>query len=180
MDRALLEISQIPQSRGLDLVANLASVLGQAEVTGTVAVGMALARLRHRRRDWWLPLGVLAVTVVELALKQIVAQPGPVRDPSRSAGLPFLTLQLRGAFPSGHLARLAYLAAMWDVIPSWVRVSGVVLAVATTVYLAQHWPSDALGGILLGIGAFRLFGAIATGMTPRAPWRRKAPDSMNT
>src|SRR5439155_433690 len=104
LDQALLALVQVPRSGALDVVANLVTAAGQAEVTGTLAIGMALARLRHRRIDWWEPLGLFVVTIIEVTAKMLVPQPLPPRELSRSVPLaPFLTLPLRGAFPSGHV-----------------------------------------------------------------------------
>ena len=58
-DRAVLNIVQVPHASWLDLGASLISVVGQTEVVGTVALAVAIARLRARRRDWWMPLLIL-------------------------------------------------------------------------------------------------------------------------
>ena len=170
LDQALLALVQVPRSAALDLLANLVTAAGQAEVTGTLAIGMALARLRHRRIDWWEPLGLFVVTIIEVTAKMLVPQPLPPRELSRSVPLaPFLTLPLRGAFPSGHVTRFAYLSGLFGVIPLWVRVGFLAVAIATRVYLAEHWPSDTLGGLLLGVGGALVAGAIATRMKRRRP-----------
>ena len=164
-DRTLLDVVQVKRTAAIDLIANLIAVLGHAEVTGTLAVGMALARLRHRRADWWEPLGLIVVTIIEVAAKLLVPHQPPPNELSRIAhGGPFLELTLRGGFPSGHLTRIAYLSGLFGVIPSWIRVGTVVLAAVALVYLGAHWPSDTLGGLLLGLGGVLLAGAIATRM----------------
>ncbi|TMG38991.1 MAG: phosphatase PAP2 family protein [Chloroflexi bacterium] len=170
LDQALLALVQVPRSAALDLLANLVTAAGQAEVTGTLAIGMALARLRHRRIDWWEPLGLFVVTIIEVTAKMLVPQPLPPRELSRSVPLaPFLTLPLRGAFPSGHVTRFAYLSGLFGVIPLWIRVGFLAVAIATRIYLAEHWPSDTLGGLLLGVGGALVAGAIATRMKRRRP-----------
>src|SRR2546428_13669178 len=94
--RSLLTLAQVPHAAWLDLAANVTTIPGQVEVTGTLAVGMALARLRHRRHDWWEPLGLFVVTMIEVATKLVVPQPPPPPDLSRSVPLlAFLTPQLR-------------------------------------------------------------------------------------
>ena len=79
---------QQPHVAWLDLAASLVTVVGQTEVVGTIALGVALARLRARRSEWWMPLLLAVVFVMAL----------------------------------------------------------------TRVYLAEHWPSDVVGGWLLGYG----------------------------
>ena len=169
-DRSLLTLAQLPHAAWLDLAANLTTIPGQLEVTGTLAVGVALARLRHRRHDWWEPLGLFVVTMIEVATKLVVPQPPPPPELSRSMPLlAFLAPQLGHSFPSGHVARVAYLGGVLGVIPLWLWVGVIAGMVASRVYLAEHWPSDTLGGLLLGLGGILLVRAIATRMKRRRP-----------
>jgi len=135
----------------LDLFASAVGLLGQAEVAGGIALGLAFARLRRRQRDAWVPLLLAAVLAVEVVLKTAVAQPLPPRELSRTVELlPFAHVAFAGAFPSGHVARAAFLARVAGV-PGWLAVGFLALMMVTRVYLAEHWPSDVLGGLLLGL-----------------------------
>ena len=74
------------------------------------------------------------------------------------------------SFPSGHVARVAFLAVLLSVLTGnrSIQVALVVLAgltIPATVYLGWHWASDALGGLLLGSG----IGVVGT------LWARSAP-----
>jgi len=64
---------------------------------------------------------------------------------------------LVSSFPSGHVARVAFLAVVVSALTGnrSIQVAVGVLACLTmpaTVYLGWHWASDALGGLLLGSG----------------------------
>jgi undecaprenyl-diphosphatase len=150
-DRVVLDLVQSVRAGWLDVFASAVSVLGQAEVTAGLALGLAVARWRRRLDTATVPLLLAVVTAIEVALKLIVAQPPPPEELSRSVELvPFVHAQFPGAFPSGHVARTAFLAGI-VALPGWVALLLVALMMVTRVYLADHWPSDVLGGLLLGV-----------------------------
>jgi undecaprenyl-diphosphatase len=91
------------------------------------------------------------VAAIEVTLKMVVAQPLPPEELSRGVEFTqFAHVTFAGSFPSGHLARTTFLAAVVHV-PAWLAVSVVALMMVTRVYLGEHWPSDVLGGLLLGL-----------------------------
>jgi len=152
LDRALLDVLQVPHGSWFDLGASIVSTLGRAEIVGTVALGVAVVRRRAGRRDWWVPLLLIVVVAIEFVLKATVPQAPPGQHLWRTVDvLPDLDLPTAFAFPSGHVARVAFLVAAlrW---PPLLSVATVLAVGLTRVYLGGHWPSDVVGGWLLGYG----------------------------
>ncbi|MGR6974326.1 phosphatase PAP2 family protein [Streptomyces cynarae] len=145
----------------------------------------AVVRLLWRRRAWWLALWVAATcalaALVQNGLKAAVGRPRPVwPNPVDSAHY--------AAFPSGHamtatvvcglllwlLHRLGAGRLLWRTALT-VAVVSVVGVGLTRVWLGVHWPSDVLGGWLLG--ALLVVLAVASyerwGRGEEAPVRRE-------
>lgn len=117
-----------------------------------LAVGCALMFIAFpaARTRWWVWAALMIATFTsEGAFKLLIARPRPE--------------SLAYGFPSGHAAAstaffcaVAYLAGT---LPSgrlrWivraVAILGIVLVAVARVILRAHWPSDALGGIALGL-----------------------------
>lgn len=165
-DRATTIAFQSVASYPLDLVVNAETVLGQVVVTLPLAAAIAVVAQRRLGGYAWVgPLLLLATGAVEVAFKTLVAHPGPGHEFVRALGNPLgipRDLQPPFAFPSGHVARLAFLA----VVLAWLSRSrairiGLAVAVAAIVYarvyIGDHWISDTLGGVALGVAV----GAIA-------------------
>ena len=146
----MLDLVQTPHAGWLDVLASIVTILGQSEVTGVIALAVAIVWWRARRPRWWLPLLIAMVVAIETVLKILVPQTPPPPELSRSIQfLPFLESPTAYSFPSGHVARVAFLALAFG----WrwpIALASVFVMAITRVYLGEHWPSDVIGGWVLG------------------------------
>jgi membrane-associated phospholipid phosphatase len=123
-------------------------------------------------RRWILALSSLALLFVahllEIVGKEILFQPPPpfmfYRHPTEYI-FPDLHTFDHSSYPSGHTMRIIFAAVtmsmvIWQSrqIPAWVKVfSGVgvfgvaFLTMFSRVSLGEHWTSDVLGGLFLGL-----------------------------
>ncbi|MDP9245482.1 MAG: hypothetical protein M3O64_02415 [Chloroflexota bacterium] len=116
-DRQLLDAIQSIALPSLDVIGSVTSVVGQAEVTAGIALGLVVGRLRARRADFWVPLAIAVVVLVEAIAKIVVAQPSPPHELSRGfALLPGIEDPFSQSYPSGHVAR--------DTFPLFVSTDG--------------------------------------------------------
>jgi membrane-associated phospholipid phosphatase len=153
LDRAALDLTQRASSPGIDLLASLIGLLGAAEVTAAIAAGLAAARFRRYPRAAVIPLLIAVTVLLESALKLIVPQAPPPHERTRTVQLlPLLSVPFAYSFPSGHVARVAFLLRIANGVPAWAVAAGIVLMAISRVCLGEHWLSDAIGGAVLGLG----------------------------
>jgi len=115
-----------------------------------LAIGVVLAIADPNQRDAWLVAGILGPVAIGLnfVVKVLVRRQRPVLD-----GLP----PLGGApssltFPSAHAtSSFACATAMTRIAPEAAVLFLLAAAIAACrPYLGMHYPSDVLGGVLLG------------------------------
>lgn len=139
----------------------------------TVALGGLLYAKCDRRGAWTIAVSSLASGLLTLATKSLLERPRPDVVPRLvdAAGL---------SFPSGHALASAtvYLTASFVVARHLGRLRTRVIVLGLTgclvvsigasrVYLGVHYPSDVLGGILLGLAVALLLSGILVALDRR-------------
>ncbi|MBT0772985.1 phosphatase PAP2 family protein [Kineosporia sp. J2-2] len=136
-------------------------------------------RRSYVTRAWWAIVTMLVGWMLGWSLKLAVERARPVvEDPvSQPSGY---------SFPSGHVLNATVLAStlivlVWPVLPSRARpfVLGlggawVAITCADRLFLGAHFPSDVIGGVMLGVGLVWAAYAGYRGWTPNLP--PPAPD----
>lgn len=151
------------------------TLMGSVEVTGTVLLALLLWKFKRNL----FPVAIILIlfvspVLIELLGKNFLYHPGPPKQFFRF-NFPILFpshyAQTNYAYPSGHMLRTAFLVILSSVlvIKSWLKrvskllviivlLSFLCLMAVSRIYLGEHWTSDVLGGIALGL----VFGSLAS------------------
>jgi len=153
LDSSWLRLMISARDPPVTVIAKIFNVLGLVYVTLPVRIAIA-GYLAFRRRWWHLAAFVAAVVLSEILI-------GPVKaayDRPRPSGS--LVATSGASFPSGHAiaTSVTVFAAVIALVPAGRRraawgLAGAAFALlmaASRAYLAAHWLSDAVAGLLLG------------------------------
>jgi membrane-associated phospholipid phosphatase len=142
--------------------SNLAHGLAGLGSTTALIVGVVAVFFIGVRRDWVRAVACAAAPVIAVLIVQEIAK--PLVDRHIGGGL---------SYPSGTVAAAAAVAtALTLVMPAKLRLPVGVLGLvavlgagAGVIVLRWHYPTDALGGIGVGVGSVLLIDSLS-----HAPW----------
>ena len=149
-------------NRALDIVMVVITSVALAYVIPLVAIPLWMRGRREFAID---VLVLLTITIlVTEALKIATATPRPCEFPGVLVIAPEFCPGSLDAFPSGHTSR-AFALAGFLATRNRIRVGAPAFVVAglvglSRIYLGVHWPSDVLGGAVLGVALAIAFYAI--------------------
>ena len=156
IDRAILLFLQSLRNPAVDPILTVFSILGNVGIIWIVTALVLLCFRKTRLEGMQLALCLIASLIINnLILKNWVARPRPFHE------IEGLRLMLEAgladvgswSFPSGHAG--ASFAAAYSLTRSfgkkgaWAYLAAALIAFSR-IYIAAHYPTDILGGIITG------------------------------
>ena len=158
LDVLILDVAQRTDSGILDAIGLVTSVVGGVEFVAVATLALAAGLLVEGRGHLALRLVIafLVTGLTELAAKTVVPQPPVPEAAMRTPDPSLLDVSTPYPYPSGHMLRsvllLGAIYVLWPNRPARIALLIFLAASATSrVYLGTHWPSDVIGGALLGL-----------------------------
>jgi membrane-associated phospholipid phosphatase len=175
VDDAWLRLMVSGRAAPITLIAKFFNLLGLVYVTLPVRIAIA-GYLALRRRWWHMAAFVAAVVLSEVLIGTLKNAYDRTRPPGS------LVATSGASFPSGHAiaASVTVVAAVIALVPpgrrrvAWgmAAIGFSILMAASRAYLAAHWLSDAVAGILLGTSCALLAAVVVDGLQRRWQARR--------
>jgi undecaprenyl-diphosphatase len=175
IDDSWLRLNVANRSALVTVIAKFFNLLGLVYVT--LPVRIAIAGYLALRRRWWHFAGFVAAIVLSEVL---IGTLKGIYDRARPPGS--LVATSGASFPSGHsiAASVTVVAAVIALVPpgrrrAWWGAGAVafsILMAASRAYLAAHWLSDAVAGVLLGTSCALLAALVVGALQHRRDRRR--------
>jgi undecaprenyl-diphosphatase len=186
LDVLLLAQARRTDSGVFDGVGLVTSVVGGVEFIAVATVALAAGLLLDGRSRLALRLvfAFLVTGLIEIAAKTVVPQPPVTKEAMRAPDPSLLDVSTPYPYPSGHMLRsvllLGAIYALWPNRPARIALLIFLAASATSrVYLGTHWPSDVIGGALLGIaGLAWIFEKPVSQESPQHTRTEKVPNKL--
>jgi membrane-associated phospholipid phosphatase len=178
LDNSWLRLMISVRNPPLTLTAKIFNVLGLVYVTLPVRIAIA-GYLAFHRRWWHLAAFAAAVLLSEILIGPVKAAYGRPRPPGS------LVATSGASFPSGHAiaTSVTVFAAVIALVPAgrrrvaWSLAAAgfALLMAASRAYLAAHWLSDAVAGLLLGTSCALLAAVVVDRIQSGRRYRHRTP-----
>lgn len=154
IDKAIVDFIHYGlQCRPLDFIMPKITMLGDAGLIWIVISVILISNKKYRKIGFSCILAlIISVLFTDVTIKQFIQRARPITEYPITN--PLIKIPTTFSFPSGHTS--SSFAAAWVLYRSMDKYNVLYLILAASIafsrmYLYVHYPSDIVGGILVGI-----------------------------